>query len=55
MTREYGVNRVTLRAFGKVEDKETTAKLLLTARLYRLGILMSLDCLENRLYEGVYV
>ena len=49
MIREGRIDRVTLRVFSKIGDKETIAKLLLTARLYRLGVLMALDCLKNRL------
>ena len=48
MIREGRVDRVTIRAFSTITDRETVAKLLLTARIYRLGVLITLEYLDRK-------
>ena len=49
MIREAIIDHVTVRGFGKVRDSDAIAKLVFTARMYRLGVLTALECLENRI------
>ncbi|MCD6114254.1 MAG: hypothetical protein J7J78_03030 [Thermoprotei archaeon] len=48
MIREAIIGRVTVRGFCKVRDSDAIAKLVFTARIYSLGVLTALECLENR-------
>ena len=48
MIREGRVDRVTVRVFSRVYNRKIIAKLLFTARLYRLGVFIALECLENK-------
>jgi hypothetical protein len=49
MIREAKIDRVTIRAFSTITSREALAKLLLTARMYRLGVLIALECLKNKI------
>jgi len=49
MIREPIIDRVTVRSFNSVCDNDVIAKLLFTARMYRLGVLIALECLENKI------
>ncbi len=49
MIREAIIDRVTVRGFGKVRDSDAIAKLVFTARMYRLGVLTALECLESKI------
>jgi len=49
MIREAIIDRVTVRGFCKVRDSNAIAKLVFTAKIYRLGVLTALECLENKI------
>jgi len=47
--REAIIDRVTVRSFSKIRGSDIIAKLVFTARMYRLGVLIALECLENKI------
>ncbi len=49
MIKEAIIGHVTVRAFSRISNRDVIAKLLFTARMYRLGVLIALDYLRNGL------
>jgi len=49
MIRETIIDHVTIRGFSRICDSDVVAKLVLTARMYRLGVLIALECLESKI------
>lgn len=49
MIREAVLNYETVRGFSRIRDGAAVAKLLLAARMFRIGVLVALGCLENRI------
>ena len=49
MIKEAIINHVTVRAFSRISNRDVVAKLLFTARMYRLGVMIALECLEKNI------
>jgi len=47
--KEAIINHVTVRAFSRISNRDVIAKLLFTARMYRLGVIIALECLEKNI------
>ncbi|RLG79351.1 MAG: hypothetical protein DRO40_12985 [Thermoprotei archaeon] len=49
MIKEAIINHVTVRAFSRISNRDDVAKLLFTARMYRLGVTIALEYLEKNI------